>query len=160
MFRYNKKTVNKEIDELKKLLAITKGVKSPNKSVSHAFLREDFDPSKSSTDTTPLAQTADTDTTPLAQTADTDASTPEKVAKSEAQVNFEDATNNSNVTEMSDSVVKAEKFEGKLKFTYDVKKDKPTVTIPDELKLDDDVITTLQKIIPHFGEWKKNTEKK
>jgi cytochrome c556 len=43
MFRFNQKKVNSEVDELKKLLAITKGAKTSNKSISASFLKEDVD---------------------------------------------------------------------------------------------------------------------
>ena len=41
MFRFNQKKANREVDELKKLLAITKGAKATNKSISASFLKED-----------------------------------------------------------------------------------------------------------------------
>jgi hypothetical protein len=149
MFRYNQKKANREVDELKKLLAITKGMRTPAKSISSSFLREAVDPLGQSTD--PVSQGTQ-------QTPAVDMSTPEQMADTDAQSNFEKATNDSKVTEMSDSLVKAEKFEGKLKFTYDKEKDKPTFTIPDELELDDDAITTLQKVKEYFTSWKENTE--
>jgi len=129
MFRFNQKKANKEVDELKKLLAITKGMKTPNNSISSSFLREDVD-----------------------------MPTPEEMADTDAQSTLEKATNDSKVTEMSDKLVKGEKYDGKLSFTYDVEKDKPIIT-SDELELDDDAITTLQKVKEYFKIWKDNTEK-
>ena len=157
MFRFNQKKVNKEVDELKKLLAITKGMRTPAKSISSSFLKEDVNP-LSQTAADPLSQTA---ADPLSQTAadPANAPTPEKVAETDAQEAFEEATNDSKVTEMSDSIVKAEKYEGKLKFTYDVDKKNPTFE-SDELELDEDTIKTLQKVLAYFGIWKGKTEKK
>ena len=50
MFRFNQRKVNSEVDELKKLLAITKGMRRPAKSISASFLREAVDPLNPSTD--------------------------------------------------------------------------------------------------------------
>jgi hypothetical protein len=146
MFRFNQRKVKSEVDELKKLLAITKGMRRPAKSISASFLREAVDPLNPSTNTTQDVPPVDT-------------ASPEQMADTDAQSTFEKATNDSKVTEMSDSLVKGEKFEGKLKFTYDIEKDKPTIIIPNELELDDDAITTLQKVKEYFDIWKDNTEK-
>jgi hypothetical protein len=139
MFRYNQKKVNREVDELKKLLAITKGLKTPAKTISSSFLREDVN-------------------MPGSTAPPVDMATPGEMADTDAQSNIEKATNNTKITEMSDSVVKGEKYDSKLNFTYDIEKENPTVEIK-ELELDDDVIETLQKINAYFSEWKENTEK-
>ncbi len=151
MFRYNQKNANREVDELKKLLAITKGMRTPTKSISSSFLREAVDMLGQPTDP---AATQGTQDAPAV-----DMTTPEEMADTDAQSKFEKATNDSKVTELSDKLVKAEKYEGKLKFTYDIEKDKPTVTIPDELELDDDAFTTLQKVKEYFKIWKDESEK-
>jgi hypothetical protein len=151
MFRYNQKNANREVDELKKLLAITKGMRTPAKSISSSFLREDVGMTGNPLDPS-AAQGAEDATT-------VDVPTPEEMADTDAQSAFEKATNDSKVTEMSDKLVKAEKYEGKLEFTYDIEKEKPTATISDELELDDDVITTFQKVKEYFKTWKDNAEK-
>ena len=48
MFRYNQKTANKEAEEVKRLLSITKGMRKSNQSVSQSFLKEEVDMLKTS----------------------------------------------------------------------------------------------------------------
>jgi predicted nucleic acid-binding Zn-ribbon protein len=145
MFRFNQKTANRESNEVKKLLSIMKGIKKSGQS-NVTYLKEAEDPT--------LNMPVDAPEDKALPNA-----TPEENAKTTEQSEFEKATNDSEVTEMSDEIVKGEKFDGKLKFTYDVEKDKPTVEISDELELDDDAIATLQKVKEYFPTWKSQKKK-
>jgi hypothetical protein len=145
MFRFNQKTANRESNEVKKLLSIMKGIKKSGQS-NVSYLKEAEDPT--------LNVPVDAPEDKALPNA-----TPEETAKTTEQSEFEKATNDSEVTEMSDEIVKGEKFDGKLKFTYDVEKDKATVEISDELELDDDSIATLQKIKEYFPTWKDQKKK-
>lgn len=140
MFRFNQKTANRESNEVKKLLLIMKGIKKSGQS-NVTYLKEAEDPT--------LNVPVDAPEDKALPNA-----TPEETAKTTEQSEFEKATDNSEVTEMSDELVKGEKYEGKLKFTYDVEKEKPTVEISDELELNDDVLGTLQKVKEYFTTWK------
>jgi len=144
MFRFNQKTANRESNEVKKLLSIMKGIKKSGQS-NVTYLKEAEDPT--------LNMPVDAPEDKALPNA-----TPEENAKTTEQSEFEKATNDSEVTEMSDEIVKGEKFDGKLKFTYDVEKDKATFE-SDELELDDDVIATLQKIKEYFPTWKDQKKK-
>jgi hypothetical protein len=146
MFRFNQKTANRESNEVKKLLSIMKGIKKSGQS-NVTYLKEAEDPTLN---------------TPVDAPEDKALSnpTPEENAKTTEQKDFEEATNGTKVTEMSDKIVKGEKFNGKLKFTYDVGEDKkPTIEISDELELDDDAIATLQKIKEYYSTWKGEKKK-
>ena len=145
MFRFNQKKANREADEVKRLLSIMKGIKKSGQS-NVSYLKEAEDPT--------LNVPVDAPEDKALPNA-----TPEETAKTTEQNEFEKATNNSEVTEMSDEIVKGEKFDGKLSFTYDVEKEKPTVEISDELELDDDAIATLQKIKEYFPTWKDQKKK-
>jgi len=149
MFRFNQKTANRESSEVKKLLSIMKGIKKSGQS-NVSYLKEAEDPTLNMPVDAPVDAPEDK---ALSNP------TPEENAKTTEQSEFEKATNDSKVTEMSDEIVKGEKFDGKLKFTYDVEKDKPTVEISDELELDDDAISTLQKIKEYFPTWKDQKKK-
>jgi hypothetical protein len=149
MFRFNQKIANREADEVKRLLSIMKGIKKSGQS-NVSYLKEAEDPTLNMPVDAPVDAPEDK-ALPNA--------TPEENAKTTEQSEFEKATNDSEVTEMSDEIVKGEKFDGKLKFTYDVEKDKPTVEISDELELDDDAIATLQKIKEYYPTWKDQKKK-
>jgi hypothetical protein len=148
MFRFNQKKANREADEVKRLLSIMKGIKKSGQS-NVSYLKEAEDPTLNMPVDAPVDAPEDK-ALPNA--------TPEETAKTTEQSEFETATNDSEVTEMSDEIVKGEKFDGKLKFTYDVEKEKPTVIV-DELELDDDAIATLQKVKEYFPTWKSQKKK-
>lgn len=145
MFRFNQKKANREADEVKRLLSIMKGIKKSGQS-NVTYLKEAED----STLNVPVDAPEDK-ALPNA--------TPEQTAKTAEQTEFEEGTNDSEVTEMSDSIVKAEKYEGKLKFTYDVDKKNPTFE-SDEIELDEDTIKTLQIVKEYWVTWKDLKKKK
>jgi hypothetical protein len=155
MFRFNQKTANRESNEVKKLLSIMKGIKKSGQS-NVSYLKEAEDPTLNVPVDAPEDK-ALPNATPEDKALPN--ATPEETAKTTEQSEFEKATNDSEVTEMSDEIVKGEKFDGKLTFTYDVEKDKPTFEISDELELDDDAITTLQKVKEYFPTWKGQKKK-
>jgi predicted nucleic acid-binding Zn-ribbon protein len=158
MFRFNQKRANREADEVKRLLSIMKGIKKSGQS-NLTYLKEDEDPTLN----IPVDASAEAPADAPVDTPEDKAlpnPTPEENAKTTEQKDFEKATNGTKVTEMSDKIVKGEKFNGKLEFTYDVGEDKkPTVKISDELELDDDAIATLQKIKEYYPTWKGEKKK-
>lgn len=147
MFRFNQKKANREADEVKKLLSIMKGMNNRNQN-NVSYLKEAEDPTLN----------IPTDTIENNPLNDVN-KTPEEMANTDEQNTFETATDNSEVTEMSDKIVKAKKYDGKLTFIYDIDKEEPTITI-EEIDLDDKVIGTIQKIKEYYKTWKEEKKKK
>ena len=86
MFRFNQKTANKEAEEVKRLLSITKGMRKSNQSVSQSFLKEEVDMIGNSTE--PVQSTA----------PPVDMPTPNVSDKTEEMKKVENAIENSTVT--------------------------------------------------------------
>jgi hypothetical protein len=163
MFRFNQKKVNSEVDELKKLLAITKGAKTSNKSLSASFLKEGVDMGGNSIENPPIApemggdDLSSQDEPSLAQTDDT----------KEIQKAITNSTIISsgpiNEVEGSEQVVKgyvstADDKKG-LYFKFSTEKNSPIIQSKKAIVLDDNLLKSIQQIAGYFETWKQNTEK-
>lgn len=157
MFRFNQKKVNSEVDELKKLLAITKGAKASNKSISASFLKEDVD-LMGNPNQPPAPEMGGDELSPqtepgLAQTDDTK--------------EIEKAISNSTIItagpEGDGQVVKGyvstSNDEKGLYFKFSTKENNPIIQTKKAISLDDDVLKSIQQIGSYFDTWKQNTEK-
>lgn len=160
MFIYDKKRVNREIDELKKMLAITKGVKRQNQSVSATFLREDVD-------LTAGSQTPDLG---MDTSAPADMSSPEVSTKTDDIKEIEKAIINSTVTSVGpmseaegEQVVKgyvsATGNEKALYFKFSSKDSNPIIQTSKATILDDDLLKSIEQIGAYFETWKSSIEK-
>ena len=155
MFRYNQKKANKEVDELKKLLAITKGMRTPAKSISSSFLKEDVDMIGNSTE--PVQSTA----------PPVDMPTPNVSDKTEEMKKVENAIENSTVTsfgpEGDEQIVKGYIStvgnEKALYFKYSSKETEPIIQTSKATILTDDLAKGIQQISDYFKIWKGETEK-
>jgi hypothetical protein len=163
MFRFNQKKVNSELDELKKLLAITKGAKASNKSISASFLKEDVDlnqPSEMSGDMGAAPEMSGDDLSTqagpgLEQTDDT----------KEIQKAITNSTIISSGPEGDEQVVKgyvstADDKKG-LYFKFSTEENSPIIQSKKAIVLDDNLLKSITQIATYFENWKTktNTEK-
>jgi len=157
MFRYDKKRINKEVDELKKLLAITKGAKASNKSVSATFLREAVDITGIPT-TTPTPEEGNQE--PLPQDS-------AEMTKTDDTKEIQKAILNSTITsigpEGDEQVVKgyvstAGEEKG-LYFKFSTKENSPMIQTKKAVVLDDNLAKSIEQISTYFDTWKTNAEK-
>ncbi len=152
MFRYDKKRVNRDIDELKKMLALTKGVKRSGNSVSASFLREDADLTLNTPTTEPIQEP-----------------TPDATDKTSEMKDIEKAIGNSTITnigpmneEEGGQVVKGyvSNVDGDkaLYFQFDSKESKPKIQTSKAITLDDDLLKSIEQISAYFTTWKDKPE--
>lgn len=157
MFRFNQKKANREVDELKKLLAITKGAKTSNKSISASFLKEDVD-LMGNPNQPPAPEMGGEELSPqeepgLAQTDDT----------KEIEKAILNSTIMSVGPEGDEQVVKGyvstSNDEKGLYFKFSTKDNNPMIQTKKAIVLDDDVLKSIEQIASYFDTWKSNTEK-
>lgn len=161
MFRFNQKKVNSEVDELKKLLAITKGAKASNKSISATFLKEDVDlmgnpnqPPAPEMGGNDLSQQVEPG---LAQTDDT-----EKIQKAIINSTIISAgpmTEEEGSEQVVRGYVSAGDDKKGLYFKFSTEDSNALIQTTKPIFLDDDVLKSIQQIGSYFDIWKQNTEK-
>jgi hypothetical protein len=157
MFRFNQKKVNSELDELKKLLAITKGAKTSNKSVSASFLREDVD----------LMGNPNQPPAPDMSGQEMPQQTQPGLEQTDDTKEIEKAILNSTIInsgpEGDEQVVKGyvatSDDEKGLYFQFSTKESNPMIQTRKAVILDDNLVKSIQQIAAYFGTWKQNTEK-
>ena len=157
MFRFNQKKVNSEVDELKKLLAITKGAKTSNKSISASFLKEDVD-LMGNPNQPPTPETGGEEMSPQTEPG---------LAQTDNTKEIEKAIQNSTITsagpEGDEQVVKGyvatSDDEKGLYFKFSSKQANPIIQTKKAISLDDDALKSIQQIGSYFDTWKQNTEK-
>jgi len=161
MFRFNQNKANREVDELKKLLAITKGMRTPAKSISSSFLREDVD--LMGNPNQPPAPEMGAETQPL--------QTDPNVVQSDDTKEIEKAILNSTIIssgpmngeEGSEQVVKGyvstSDDEKGLHFQFSSKENSPMIQTNKAVVLDDDLAKSIQQIATYFDTWKTSVEK-
>lgn len=156
MFRFNQKKANREVDELKKLLSITKGMKTTNKSVSASFLKEEVD------------ITGNPMQTPLSDnTGDTQLQGGPDLAKTDDTKEIEKAILNSTITsvgpEGDEQVVKGyvstSDEEKGLYFKFSSKSTNPIIQTKKAISLNDDLMKSIEQIASYFETWKSTVEK-
>jgi len=155
MFTFNQKKANKEAEEVKRLLAITKGARKTNQSVSQSFLKEEVSMIGSPTET--VASTAPPVDMPSPNVSD----------KTEEMKKFENAIENSKVTsfgpEGEEQIVKGYVStvgnEKALYFKYSSKETEPMIQTSKAVVLTDDLAKGIQQISDYFKIWKSETEK-
>lgn len=161
MFRFNQRKVNSEVDELKKLLAITKGAKASNKSISTSFLKEEVD-------------LIGNPTTPPAEPAiggDMGGGMDGALSQTDDTKEIEKAIQNSTITyagplkedEDGEQIVKgyistSDDDKG-LYFKFSSKETKPVIQTKKAITLDDDLVKSIQQIETYYDTWKSNVEK-
>jgi hypothetical protein len=153
MFRYNQKKTNREVDELKKLLSITKGMKTTEKSISASFLKEEVDITGNQIQTPEMGKEEPQGEMGLAKTDDTK--------------EIEKAILNSTVTsvgpEGDEQVVKGyistSDEEKGLYFKFSSKNTDPIIQTKKAIVLNDDLMKSLEQIASYFDNWKTNVEK-
>jgi hypothetical protein len=156
MFRFNQKKANRELDELKKLLSITKGMKTTNKSVSASFLKEEVDITGNPIQTPPSDNMGDAQ---LQGGAD--------LAKTDDTKEIEKAILNSTITsvgpEGDEQVVKgyvsSSDEEKGLYFKFSSKQNNPVIQTKKAITLDDDLMKSIEQIASYFESWKSTVEK-
>jgi hypothetical protein len=164
MFRYNKDKVNKEVDELKKLLAITKGYNKNGKSISASFLKEEVD--LIGNPTTPPAEPAEP-----TMGGDISGGMDAALSQTDGTKEIEKAIQNSTITyagplkeaEDGEQIVKgyvgtSDDSKG-LYFKFSSKETKPVIQTKKAITLDDDLLKSIQQIGTYFDTWKSNVEK-
>jgi hypothetical protein len=155
MFRFNQKKANKEVDELKKLLAITKGAKTANKSISASFLREDVD------------ITGNPMQTPAPDMGGNEPQAEPGLEKTDDTKEIEKAILNSTVmsvgpegdAQVVKGYVSTSDDEKGLYFKFSTKDSNALIQTKKAIFLDDDVLKSIQQIGSYFDTWKQNTEK-
>jgi hypothetical protein len=165
MFRFNQKKVNSELDELKKLLAITKGAKASNKSISASFLKEDVDlnqPSEMSGDMGAAPEMSGDDLSTqagpgLEQTDDTEEI---KKAISNSTIISSGPINEveGSKQELLGYVSTADDEKG-LYFKFSTTDNSPLIQSNKAIVLDANLLKSIQQIIPVYEMWKEKTEK-
>lgn len=157
MFRFNQNKANREVDELKKLLAITKGMRTPAKSISSSFLREDVD--LMGNPNQPPAPEMGAETQPL--------QTDPNVVQSDDTKEIEKAILNSTIISSGpdgdEQVVKGyvstSDNEKGLHFQFSSKENSPIIQTNKAVILDDDLAKSIQQIAAYFDTWKTSVEK-
>jgi len=148
MFRYNQKNANREVDELKKLLAITKGMRTPAKSISSSFLREDVDPTQ---ELDPSMSSMD-NSGDLAQTDET-----KEIQKAIKNSKIESATSE----QVKGFVLSSGEDNNGLYFTFDRDTTSPKIFTKEnkEIILDEDMVKSIGQLAAYFDTWKEKTER-
>jgi hypothetical protein len=157
MFRFNQKKVNSEVDELKKLLAITKGSKGSNQSISASFLKEDVD-LMGNPNQPPAPEMGGDELAPQGEPG---------LSQTDSTKEIEKAIQNSTVIsagpESDGQVVKGyvstSSDEKGLYFQFSTKDSNALIQTKKAIFLDDDVLKSIQQIGSYFDTWKQNTEK-
>lgn len=157
MFRFNQKKVNSEVDELKKLLAITKGAKASNKSISASFLKEDVD-LMGNPNQPPAPEIGGDELSPQEEPG---------LAQTDDNKEIEKAIQNSKVTysgpkedgQVVKGYVSSADDEKGLYFQFSTKDNNPLIQTKKAITLDDDLMKSLEQIATYFDTWKTNTEK-
>lgn len=157
MFRFNQKKVNSEVDELKKLLAITKGAKASNKSISATFLKEDVD-LMGNPNQPPAPEMGGNDLSPQGEPG---------LAQTDNTKEIEKAILNSTVmsvgpegdAQVVKGYVSTSDDEKGLYFKFSTKDSNALIQTKKAIFLDDDVLKSIQQIGSYFDTWKQNTEK-
>ena len=155
MFTFNQKKSNKEAEEVKRLLAITKGMRKSNQSVSQSFLKEEVDMIGNPTE--PRPSTA----------PPVDMPTPNVSNKTDEMKKVENAIENSTVTsfgpEGEEQIVKgfvsSVGNEKAIYFKYSSRETEPLIQTSKAVILTDDLAKGIQQISDYFKIWKSETEK-
>ena len=161
MFRFNQRKVNSEVDELKKLLAITKGMKTPTKSISASFLKEDVDlignpnqppvPEMGSDDLSPQVEPG------LAQTDDTKEI--QKAISNSTIITSGPISEEEGSEQVVKGYVSTADDEKGLYFKFSTKENSPIIQSKKAIVLDDNLLKSITQIAAYFETWKSNTEK-
>jgi hypothetical protein len=156
MFRFNQRKVNSEVDELKKLLAITKGMKTPTKSISASFLKEDVDlpnqppvPEMGSDDLSPQVEPG------LAQTDDTREI--KKAIKNSTIISSGPITGEEGSEQELIGYISAANNK-RVDFKFSTEETSPLIQIKETLLLDENLLKSIQQLIPVYEMWKEKTE--
>jgi hypothetical protein len=144
MFRFNQKKANSEVDEVKRLLAITKGMRRPNNSISSSFLREDVNMGANPN------QPMDGSTAPPI-----DMQTPGETAETDDIKEIQAAIETSEISEINSDKVKGTALKGKIEFNFDRTELSPSIDINDDIELTSDVEKIMDQIKAYFDIWKK-----
>ena len=140
MFRFNQKKANREADEVKKLLAITKGMRTPAKSISSSFLKED------------VAMGGDA----LGSTAPpTDMATPGETAETTDMKEIENAIDTAKIDKIDANNVEGTATEGKISFSFDRDETSAKFKVIEDTELTADVVKIIGQIAAYFDIWKK-----
>jgi hypothetical protein len=162
MFRFNQRKVNSELDELKKLLAITKGAKASNKSISASFLKEDADltqpPEMSGDmggDMPPAPEGGNIGGEVDAQTDDTKEI--QKAIKnstiiSSGPITEEEGSKQELIGYISTTNAK------RVDFKFSTEETGPLIQIKQTVLLDENLLKSIQQLIPVYEMWKEKTE--
>lgn len=154
MFRYNQKKVNQEVDELKKLLAITKGVKKERGSVSASFLKEELDLTTSSQESMPSEPMGAESPVGTDETKEI-----EKAIKN-AKVTFVGPMSEEEDGEqVVKGVISNVDNDKAVYFQFSSGESKPKIQTSKAVVLDDDLLKSLEQISAYFDTWKEKTEK-
>lgn len=144
MFRFNQNKANREVDEIKRLLAITKGRRTSSSSISASFLREDVDMIGN-----PNQPMDGSTATPV------DMTTPGEMAKSDDMKKIEDAIETSKVNKIDSDTVEGTAAKEKISFTFDREESNANIEINDNIELTDDINKIIDQINAYFDIWKK-----
>lgn len=147
MFRFNQKKANSEVDEIKRLLAITKGRRTTNSSISSSFLREDVNMGANPN------QAMDGSTVPP-----TDMATPGETAESDDIKEIQNAIETSKVNKIDSDVVEGTAAKEKISFIFDREESNANIEINDNIELTDDINKIIDQINAYFDIWKKKPQ--
>jgi hypothetical protein len=162
MFRFNQRKVNSELDELKKLLAITKGAKASNKSISASFLKEDVDltqPPEMSGDMPPAPEGGNigSEGPGLAQTDDTKEI--QKAISNSTIISSGPMTEEEGSEQVVRGYVSTADDKKGLYFKFSTEENSPIIQSKKAIVLDDKLLKSIEQIAAYFETWKSNTEK-
>jgi hypothetical protein len=161
MFRFNQKKANREVDELKKLLAITKGMATPNNSISSSFLREDVDmlgnPNEPPTPEAPGQELSPQEEPGVAKTDDTKEI--EKAIHNATIISSGPISEEEGSAQVVKGYVSTSDDSKGLYFKFSTKENNPIIQSKKAIVLDDDLMKSLEQISTYFDTWKSNTEK-
>jgi|688.fasta_scaffold336616_4 hypothetical protein len=161
MFRFNQRKVNSEVDELKKLLAITKGAKASNKSISASFLKESVDITGNPIENTPPAPemgAVEPQGDPsLAQTDDTKEI--QKAISNSTIISSGPMTEEEGSEQTVRGYVSTADDEKGLYFKFSTKENSPMIQTKKAVVLDDNLLKSITQIGAYFETWKQKTEK-
>jgi len=144
MFRFNQKKANSEVDEVKRLLAITKGMRRPNNSISSSFLREDVNMGAN-----PNQPTDGSIAPPI------DMTTPGEAAETTDMKEIENAIDTAKIDKIDTNTVKGTAAKGEISFSYDREESNAIIEINDNIELTDDINKIIDQINAYFDIWKK-----
>jgi hypothetical protein len=146
MFRFNQKKANREVDEIKRLLSITKGRKTSSSSISSSFLREDVDMIGN-----PNQPINGSTANPV------DMATPDETAKSDDIKKIEDAIETAKIDKIDSDTVEGTASKEKISFIFDREESNPKIEIDKNIELTDDINKIIDQINAYFDIWKKET---